>query len=82
MTQHQLDALVDEYQAVGFPAIAGYPGISVPSGINNHLPTAVYFYGTRWRDATLIAMAYSFEQAIQAHLQPQFLTEQPKSLAE
>ena len=82
LSQNQLDALVDDYQALGLPAIAGYPGISVPNGINQHLPTAVYFYGTRWSDAKLLSMAYSFEQAIQAPMQPKFLAEQPKARAE
>lgn len=82
LSQNQLDALVDDYQALGLPAIAGYPGISVPNGINQHLPTAVYFYGTRWSDAKLLSMAYSFEQAIQAPMQPRFLAEQPKARAE
>ena len=82
LSQNQLDALVDDYQALGLPAIAGYPGISVPNGINQHLPTAVYFYGTRWSDAKLLSMAYSFEQAIQAPMQPKFLAKQPKARAE
>ncbi|WP_213941066.1 amidase family protein [Pseudomonas sp. dw_612] len=66
LTAHNLDAMVAE--ADGYAqfsaAVAGYPAITLPSGINgDDLPTSVFFYGPRWSEPKLLAMAYSYEQA-------------------
>jgi len=72
---HQLDALVLDVGSPGLNVIplAGYPGIMMPSGIDaDGLPTSVFFYGTRWSEAKLLAMAYGYEQASHARQAPAF----------
>jgi amidase len=49
-------------------ALAGYPLISVPSGLVEGLPVGVTFSGTAGSDATLVRLAHAFETArIKAH---------------
>ncbi|CAI8815480.1 amidase [Pseudomonas sp. IT-P253] len=72
---HQLDGLVLDVGSPGLNVIplAGYPGIMMPSGIDDHgVPTSVFFFGTRWSEATLLALAYGYEQASQARQTPAF----------
>jgi len=71
LREHNLDALVSEDD--GFSqfsaAVASYPAITLPSGMNGDgLPTSVFFFGPRWSEPQLLAMAYSYEQESQ-HLQ-------------
>ena len=56
-----------------YPAVAGYPNISVPAGDVHGLPVGVSFFGRAWSEPTLIRIAYAFEQIIQARLVPAFL---------
>lgn len=44
-------------------ALAGYPLISVPSGLVEGLPVAITFSGTADSDATLIRLAHGYETA-------------------
>ncbi len=53
----------------GPAAIAGYPSITVPNGYVHGLPTGILFFGRAWSEATLIRIAYAYEQATQ-HRQP------------
>ena len=75
LTTYQLDALVSD---VGSPAmnvvpLAGYPGIMVPSGIDDDgVPTSIFFFGPRWSDARLLALAYGYEQLSHARRVPAF----------
>ena len=58
---------------LGSATFAGSPGITVPSGMDaDGLPTSVYFYGARWREAELLAIAYGYEQASNARQAPDF----------
>ena len=54
-------------------AVAGYPNITVPAGFERELPLGISFFGRAWSEATLIKLAYSFEQASKARRQPKFL---------
>ena len=47
-----------------YPAIAGYPHITLPIGKVHHMPVGISFTGAPLSEKTLIEMAYSFEQAI------------------
>lgn len=76
VNKNRLDAMVTDAETGNFfaVAIAGYPGISVPSGMDEDgMPTAAYFYGPRWSEATLLAVAHGYEQASQAIRKPGFV---------
>ncbi|OGU01532.1 MAG: hypothetical protein A2085_10670 [Gemmatimonadetes bacterium GWC2_71_10] len=55
------------------PAAAGYPSISVPAGDVAGLPVGLLFIGGAWSDATLLRLAYAFEQRAGARRAPNFL---------
>lgn len=69
----KLDALVADFETNSYFAVAaaGYPGISVPSGKDEQgVPTSAYFFGARWTEPTLLAVAHGYEQAAQAAPRP------------
>jgi amidase len=75
LTAQGLDAMVMDVGSPGLnlPPLAGYPGVMVPSGIDKGgVPTSVFFFGTRWSDANLLALAYAYEQAANARSLPEF----------
>ncbi len=78
LTDHNLDALfadADGYSQFS-AAVAGYPAITLPSGMNSTgVPTSVFFFGPRWSEAQLLALAHSYEQASMARQNPAFKTE-------
>lgn len=53
-------------------AIAGYPGITLPMGNIDGLPVGITFFGKAWSEPLLIEIAYSFEQASNHRIIPQF----------
>ena len=55
-----------------FPAVAGYPHITVPAAFHMGLPLGVSFYGKAWSEPVLIKLAYAFEQATKARRAPAF----------
>jgi amidase len=57
------------------PAVAGYPHITVPAGFAHGLPIGISFVGTAWSDATLVRLAFAFEQATRARRPPVLLPE-------
>ena len=54
------------------PAVAGYPSITVPAGFASGLPVGVSFIGRAWSEATLIKLAFAYEQATRLRKPPQF----------
>ncbi|MBO0497039.1 amidase family protein [Pseudomonas sp. Marseille-Q1929] len=71
--ENNLDAMVSDFDTNSYfgVAVAGYPGITVPSGTNEDgLPTGAYFFGTNRSEATLLAVAHGYEQAAQAGTKP------------
>ena len=81
---HKLDAIVSNFLSHNyyFTAAAGYPGISVPSGMDDEgMPTALYFYGSGNSEATLLSVAHGYEQVSQAIREPAFTPGTPFSPA-
>jgi amidase len=53
-------------------AVAGYPHITVPAGFYSGLPIGLSFFGAAWSEPTLIKLAYSWEQQMNARRKPTF----------
>jgi amidase len=54
-------------------AVSGYPHVSVPAGHVHGLPIGITFVGRAWSEATLIKLAYAYEQATKHRRAPRFL---------
>ncbi len=53
-------------------AVAGYPHITVPAGYTRGLPVGISFVGGAWSEASLIGMAYAYEQASKRRRSPTY----------
>ena len=53
-------------------AVAGYPAITVPMGYFRGLPLGLTFMGRPWSEATLLKLAYAYEQASKVRVAPKF----------
>ncbi|HUR33393.1 MAG TPA: amidase [Vicinamibacterales bacterium] len=53
-------------------AVAGYPHVTVPMGFDRGLPVGLSFFGRAWSEATLIRLAYAYEQATRHRRPPAF----------
>jgi amidase len=60
-----------------WPAVAGYPHVSVPMGQVHGLPVGLSLIGPAWSDARLLAFAHAFEQRARARLKPAYLETVP-----
>jgi len=45
------------------PAIAGYPHLTVPMGLDRGLPVGLSFIGAKWDDARILSLGYAYEQS-------------------
>ncbi len=54
-------------------AVAGYPNITVPAGQVLGLPVGISFFGAAWSEATLVRLAYAFEQTTRHRRVPKLL---------
>jgi amidase len=61
----------------GLAAVAGYPHITVPMGLVRDLPVGISFFGPAWSEATIIGLAYAYEQKSKARKTPTFLSHSP-----
>ena len=58
-------------------AVAGYPNINVPAGYSHNLPVGISFFGRAYSEATLIKIAYAYEQSSKHRRAPQFIPTLP-----
>ncbi|MBM3769882.1 MAG: amidase [Acidimicrobiia bacterium] len=58
--------------AAELPAVAGYPHVTVPMGFIDGLPVGLSIIGPAWSEATLLSLAYAFEQRVNARRPPTF----------
>ncbi len=49
--------------AARLPAIAGYPHLTVPMGMDRGMPVGISFIGAQWDDARILSLGYAYEQA-------------------
>lgn len=56
----------------GAAAVAGYPAVTVPAGFVGPLPIGVTFFGARFADARMLALAAAFEERTRARRAPTF----------
>jgi amidase len=60
----------DVFHTSGPAAVAGCPSVTVPCGYVSGLPVGLSFFGPRWSEPRLIALAYAFEQATRVRQSP------------
>jgi amidase len=55
-----------------YPAVSGYPNVTVPAGRIHGLPVGLSFFGRAWTDDRLLGFAYAFERTTQTRVKPAF----------
>jgi amidase len=60
----------DVFHTSGPAAVAGCPSVTVPGGYVSGLPVGLSFFGPRWTEPRLIALATAFEQATHVRQPP------------
>ncbi|MEN8641509.1 amidase family protein [Pseudomonas sichuanensis] len=66
LAEHELTALVDlpMGQLIGYGAQAGYPGLTVPAGLDEGgMLKGLHFIGSRWSDQALLSLGHAFEKS-------------------
>jgi amidase len=52
-------------------AVAGYPHLTVPMGLDREMPVGLSFIGGKWDDAAILSLGYAFEQKTHARRTPE-----------
>lgn len=81
MAKHKLDALVGPTTGAAWSiaAVAGYPSITVPTGLRENTPAGMLFFGSAFSEPSLIKYAYAFEQKTKGRVVPQFVPKKPSA---
>lgn len=81
MAKHKLDALVGPTTGAAWSiaAVAGYPSITVPTGLRENTPAGMLFFGRAYSEPSLIKYAYAFEQKTKGRVVPQFVPKKPSA---
>jgi amidase len=74
------DGYNSDVESTTAPAIAGYPHITVPGGFIDGLPVGLSFIAGAWQEATLLNLAYAFEQVTHHRQAPTFQLAEPTVL--
>lgn len=77
---HLTDLLYGDRSTGGsstYPAVAGYPNITVPAGQVAGLPLGLSFFGRAWSEPALLKFAYHFELSTRARRAPTFAPTMP-----
>jgi amidase len=61
-----------DMDSTSYPAVAGYPHITVPAGYIFGLPVGISFIAKAWQEPILIKLAYAFEQITKIRKPPEF----------
>lgn len=72
-----LDDLVFLGSSTQVPSVAGYPSLTLPVGFAGGLPAGMHMFGRAFSEATLLRLAYSLEQNLQARKPPTYLDSAP-----
>ncbi len=51
-------------------AVAGYPHLTVPMGMDRGMPVGISFMAGAWQDATVLSLGHAFEQKTRARAAP------------
>ena len=80
MATNNLDAIVSPTSGAtwSIAAVAGYPYITVPTGLRENAATGFAFWGRPFTEPKLIKYAYAFEQKTKGRVTPLFLPTYPK----
>lgn len=74
MESNHLDVLCGASSGAYSPAaVAGYPSITVPMGLVDELPVGITFFGRAFDEATVLGIAYGYEQASHKRTAPKYL---------
>ena len=57
-----------------WPAVAGYPNLTVPMGLVRGLPVGLSFIATKFGEATVLGAGYAYEQRAKARVAPRYLS--------
>jgi amidase len=83
ITANSLDALVAPTSGAtwSIAAVAGYPYITVPTGLRENNVTGMAFFGRPFTEPRLVKYAFDFERRTRARTVPRFLPSYPKKQA-
>ncbi len=71
----KIDPIVGDHYlggSAGYPAVAGYPNLTVPAGFVHRLPVGISFFGLPHTEPVLLRVALAFEAATRVRQAPAF----------